>query len=623
MGFSTRAILIRTAPETSARSTSRRSGRLKSGFLSVITLSVALGAPDFGLAQTGPPRQPVGIYARPDIDGCVNNPGNDTSTDGCISNQVAALLSNPAISGISAFVNWSDISMTSSTNALVGTNDWSILDDIFAAVAQWNALNPTNTRKTIQLGLQPGFHTPQWVFNNLTNCDPMFLTDSQGSIVTNSQGRLVLVGVDPSKVTNTCGCASFLESEDKANPTVLPLPLPWNSFYTNAWVTFIHAVAGRYGTNPLLVSMAVAGPTASSCEIILPNENNDTTNYLKWNPIIALEFPDNPEYTNSDILFIKAWEDAIDLYGEVFSNLTLVVTTGTGLPNFLDTNGVPYPTYSVPPGFAPDCADTNLARIMDCAAETTILAYFANPQHGGNNAKATQESGLGAVAIHIHPLGGGDLDAHGIKWLAQNTTSGSAPLPGTSNVVSRVLGGLQFDTSFSMSPQTEGCPQLDGCSTNNPISPEQAFYNVLQVYFDGTRVGGAYGVIASNLPLNYVQIYAADILYANTNTSGSTVTNGLGSTNNMTASMLFTNASFQISEIAEFDVGLSVQAVGQTVQLTWLATTPASYQLQVNQKLSDPNGWKLASQTPTTNGDYCQVSITPTAAASFFRLAPP
>jgi hypothetical protein len=100
------------------------------------------------------------------------------------------------------------------------------------------------------------------------------------------------------------------------------------------------------------------------------------------------------------------------------------------------------------------------------------------------------------------------------------------------------------------------------------------------------------------------------------------VVNGFGITNYLTAQMLFTNASFQFSEIAEFDLDLNVQMVGQTVQLTWLATTPAAYQLQVNYKLSDPNGWKPASQTPTFVGDYYQVSITPTAAASFFRLAP-
>ena len=509
------------------------------------------------------------------------------------------------------------MSLTIPTNSLVGTNDWSILDDIFGAVAQWNAQNPANIPKTIQLGLQPGFHTPQWVFNNLTSCDAMFLTNSQGTIV-DAQGTLV--GVDPSKVTNTCGCASFLESEDKANPTVLPLPLPWNSFYTNAWATFIHAVASRYGTNPLLVSMSVAGPTASSCEMILPNEINDLTNYLRWNPLFALAFPNNPSLSNSDTVFVQQWEDAIDLYGEAFSNLTLVVTTGTGLPNFLDADGVPYPTYTVPPGFAPDCAETNLARIMDCAAETTILAYFADPQHGGNNAKATQDSGLGAVAIHLHPLGGGDLDAHGIKWLAQSTSTGTAPLPGTSNVVSRVLGGLQFDTSFSASPQTEGCPQLGGCPTNDPISPEQAFYNVLQVYFDGTLVGGDYGVTASNLPLNYMQIYAADILYANTNSTGSLVVDGFDSTNNVTAREEFDSASLQLLEIAE--VALNAKVVSNSLQLSWpLCIAPL--QLQVNSDLSKPKGWQPTSETPTLIGASYQVLITPSNATAFYRLASP
>jgi hypothetical protein len=66
-----------------------------------------------------------------------------------------------------------------------------------------------------------------------------------------------------------------------------------------------------------------------------------------------------------------------------------------------------------------------------------------------------------------------------------------------------------------------------------------------------------------------------------------------------------------------------VQMMGQTVQLNWLATTPAAYQLQVNPKLSDPNGWKPASQTPAFVGDYNQISITPTSSPAFFRLAPP
>jgi hypothetical protein len=452
-----------------------------------------------------------------------------------------ALLSNPAISGIAAFVRWNDISLTIPTNSLAGTNEWNVLDDIFGAVAHWNADNPNNIPKTIQLGLHPGFWTPQWVFNNLSSCDAMFITNPQGTIVS----------VDPSQVSTNCGCASFLNAGNQPNPTVMPLPLPWNHFYKNAFTTFIQAVAQRYGTNPLLVTVSVAGPTAYSAEMILPNEKTDPMHFPKWNPLIALEFPNHPNLTNSDMVFINQWEDAIDVFGAAFTNLTLCVTTGSGLPNFLDANGVCYTNYAVPPGFAPDCADTNLAVIMDAAAEATILAYFADPQNGGNNAKASQEDGLKAGEINLHPLGGGDLGSYGIKWLAQSTSTGSAPLPGTSNVVSRVLGGLQLNSSVTANPRSEGCNQPGGCPTNNPISPEQAIYNVLRVYFDGTTPGGSYGSISSNLPLNYLQIFSADVLYANTNTNAVPVVDEFGHTNNVTAQMEFDEARSQIRGIAE------------------------------------------------------------------------
>ena len=608
-------------PFSLIRAASSKWRRGKSKFLSVVSLSVPLFVSYSGIAQTGPPRQPVGIYDRLFIHG---------DTDANISNSIAAILPNPAIAGILGVFNWSDLNPTSSTSVLVGTNDWRTLDDLFNDVEQWNAANPTNIPKTIQLGINPGFHTPSWVFSNLLSCDAMFLTNPSGSIVNSNAQGLVLVGVDTSRVTNTCGCASFLEAEDFANPTVMPLPLPWNQFYKDSWKAFIQAVAGRYGTNTLLVSITVAGPTASSSEMILPNESNDTTNYLKWNPLLALEFPDAPALTNSDMKFIKEWEDAIDVFGNAFTNLTLIVTTGNGLPNFLMTNGLPYTNYSVPPGFAPICADPNQAIIMDCAAETTIEAYFMDPQHGGNNAKAVQENGLRAGGIHSQPLGGGDLGGYGIKWLAQNTTSGNSPLPETSNVVSRVIGGLQTVDSITQNTQTEGCNQPGGCPTNDPVSPEQAIYNVLTVYFDGTPVGSNYGsrygtppVVASNLPLNYLQIYDADVTYANENTNAVPVVNGFGNITNMTAQTEFNNASLQNSEIAELDLGLNLQPVGQTLQLNWLATTPAAYQLQVSHKLTNPNGWTPAPQRQTFVGDYFKISIIPSNSPAFFRLAPP
>jgi hypothetical protein len=600
---------------------------LKSGWVSVFTLWFAFATSHFCDAQTAPARQPLGIYARLAVSG----------SDEAVTNTILNILSNPAIAGILGVFQWSDLSPTNSaTKPLIGKDDWRLTDDLFNTVGYYNTnINPGAAPKTIQLEITPGFNTPPWFFSNTYSCDPMFLTNGDGSIAyDDSQTNLVLVGVTMTNgVTTNCAWARFLQAEDFANQTVIPLPLPWNPVYTNAWAIFVQAVAARYETNPCLVSVTVAGPTASSAEMILPNEQNDPTNYLKWNPIIALDFPENPEYTNSDYLFIKAWEDAIDLYGAAFSNLTLVATTGSGLPNFLDTNGVPYSNFSVPPGFCSECAlayDTAQSNknIMDCAAETTILAYFADPRHGGNNAKAVQSDGMSAQGIHSHPLGGGDLGEHNIKWLAQNTASGNTPLPGTTNILSRVLGGLQVGGDMGMAtitehPDTEGCPMRNGNDCSN-ISPQQAICNVLTTFFYGTSVGSNYGtppVTSSNLPLNYLQIYYGDVIYADTNNTAPLVTNG-DIVTNMTADMIFSNASWQISQIAE--VPLYMTTASNALQVLW-PETASFYQLQVNDNLGKPGAWKTNGNTSTpiiTNGFY-QVTIDSIAATRFYRLALP
>jgi hypothetical protein len=50
---------------------------------------------------------------------------------------------------------------------------------------------------------------------------------------------------------------------------------------------------------------------------------------------------------------------------------------------------------------------------------------------------------------------------------------------------------------------------------------------------------------------------------------------------------------------------------------------PPTSQLQVNHKLSNPNGWTPAPEKQTLTGNFYQVSITPTSSPAFFHLAPP
>lgn len=567
-----------------------------------------------------PARQPFGIYARYVPGGCLNQDGNtNAQTDDCISNAVAPLLTNSAISGIEVIVRWSELcpsvppKLATSTN---GTTNWNVLDDVFATVAARNAANSNSPPKTVQLGIIPGFDTPQWILNQLVPCDAMFTSN----------------GINTNLVTNTCGCATFISGEgpDTNNYTPELLPLPWNPVYTNAWANFIRAVGQRYATNPLLVTVEVAGPTSDSTEMILPNEKNNPTNIYKWNPLFALTFPTN--YQNSDRAFIEAWERAIDLYGQVFSNTTLAVTTASGFPNFFytnlpDTNGIPYATYAVPAGFAwpPGSVNTNdQSHVMDAASEATILAYFADTRHGGNNAKAVQEDGLAAQEINLKPLGGRTLGSYGVKWLAEASASGHTILPGATNSLSRVLGGLQFVGGFSTDTVGEGCNVPGGCPSNAPISPEQAFYNVMEVFFDGTSLGATYGTkdLSGTLPLNYLQIYSEDVLYANTNITGTNIVDGFGQTNFVTAESELTNVSYQLFHISE--AVLYPQYVDGNVQMVW-PTAAAGYQLQFNDDLTKSNGWKTNANTstPTLTNGFNQVQINTAQPYRFYRLELP
>jgi hypothetical protein len=363
-------------------------------------------------AQSFPLRQPLGIYART-TPGCT--PATNQTQDQCLIAKTAALVANPAVSGIDAEIRWRDL------NPAPGVYTWNDLEDVLSAVDAWNQSNPGKPRKTVQIGVNPGFSSPSWVFDNMASCDAMFGALPEA----NPDGTLnpSYVPYDPprpSLVPQDCGYVTFLEAESGSTP-LLPLPLPWSPYYMSAWATFVRALAQKFGNNPDVVSASIAGPTASSSEMILPNQQNDPLNFYKWNYLMALTFP--PSYQNSDRAFIEAWQDAIDLFSESFSGLTLVMTTGNGIPNFLsptapigmpaNTTGTPYNTYSVPPGFSTACGSPDLSKIMDCAAEESVIAYFADPLVGGLNLKSIQENGFGAGSVLINPLGGGDVGQWG------------------------------------------------------------------------------------------------------------------------------------------------------------------------------------------------------------------
>jgi hypothetical protein len=513
--------------------------------------------------QTGP-RRPRGIYTVVYVNGEIEtqqkaNPSiTPTDLHQYFNNLYSSLLENPAVSGLALQVGWNILNPNPPTSS--NPYDWSYLDDAFSSVSQWNNQHPTQAPKTIQVLVFAGFFTPAWVLAQIPTCDGLFQSPSQ----------------TPAK---DCGKATFMGYFEPVDD-LSTLPLPWNPFYKQSFETFLTAFAMQYGSNPAFVSIAVAGPTAASVEILLPNNNNTPAQAQfggiapndMWLRLLAFAYPDKPRVQKSDQAFIDEWKAAIDMYGKIFSGVTLVVTTGDGLPNFSNTG------FTVPSAFKSDCPVPD----MDCAAETTILAYFVSAAVGGANAKATQESGMtGRTPV------ASNLNVAATKWLSQSTSLNPAPS-------SQILGGEQFATSATRAPVQEGCtskfPPDKSKSTGNSnpaavpvadipqaclapgitpadltgyqqfgdlpakdlIPPEQGLYNVLKNYFDGTAAAASFGGTPGTAPMNYLQIYAPDIQFATAHVSAPVMvveTNGPSA--QMTAQDLLNLASGKLLGIAE------------------------------------------------------------------------
>jgi hypothetical protein len=116
------------------------------------------------------PRRPRGIYAVVNIQEQNANEMNakppitaPAPLENFFIGLFQQLLSNPAVSGLVIYENWSRLN----PNPLTDPNpyDWSYLDDAFNQAAAWNLQNPGATPKTIQIVALPGFQTPGWVLN--------------------------------------------------------------------------------------------------------------------------------------------------------------------------------------------------------------------------------------------------------------------------------------------------------------------------------------------------------------------------------------------------------------------------------------------------------------------------
>ncbi len=388
------------------------------------------------------PHRPLGVYAKVVLSDVIKpNPNADwNSYFDCL---YWNLLSNTAISGLALQVNWDLV------NTAPNVYDWRYVTNAFNQVSNWNSLNP-QTPKTIQFIVTAGFNSPQWVLTNIES--------------TNGSCDGIFSGAGCTICTN-CGTVTFIGYDENADGNVLPLP--WNQIYRSAWSNFLFALNQQFEDNSALVSISVAGPTASSDEMILPNDMNTcacqnadhpcdicpTGNKRRgtaeradakpnvWNELLAMHY--GPAYTNSNQAFVEEWENAIGLYDGIFHNLTLVVTPA---------NGEGFPFDSATPTTDPLCQySTN----SSCTAVGSILTYFENYRSVNKNGKASQVSGLKS---NILTLESSDANIGGVKFLSAQWQ--------TASPWDQILGGAQFNHAFSTCLPTN-------CSPN----PEQAEFD--------------------------------------------------------------------------------------------------------------------------------------------------
>jgi hypothetical protein len=482
----------------------RQNPRLKTtsllgiGLALVVLMALAVSAPQSHAQRPQSVRTPLGVYAHISIEDALNaykgaTPATSEDLHRYMQKTFTGLLTDPAISGLTVGQHWDHIQpddpfcvFTNSCADGPGGYDWSYLDDAFAAA---NAAH-----KSVQLLINPGVESPQWLMDRLPSCDGLFTGEGTAPF-------------DCGKVT----FQNFPEQAhaDSADP---PLPLPWNPVYIFAWDDFLFHLSARYSSNPALTYIAMAGPICASTEIIFPTTAYGSTQLSgmqadkAWRVLIQHSFPFAPGYADSDQVFIDAWKQAIDAYEWIFSGVTLVISPddGDALPE------QPYPVHVHRDNFlyGVDCSTATTDQ-MSCEAKTEILSYFVAAR--GRNEKSSQVGGMRAGS-NIYT---GNIGVPGLKVLTSLTPPPRPP----------ILGGAEFDFQVSLpgSMLQQGCPDYsakdpDPTDCKN-LDPETAAFNTFTVFFDGTPAAGDFGGASSippidNAPIQYVEVDWDDVQYA-------------------------------------------------------------------------------------------------------------
>ncbi len=469
-----------------------------------------LAAATLATAQN-PLRRPLGVYAKADLEALIKSQCPPTLADqhACLQKFYRGLLRTPPIAGLTIGLHWDRISTSvpigipAAHYAFAGY-DWSWVDDVFAAVAE------VGYHQTVQFVITPGFDSPKWFLRSTTmvSCDSLLI------------GPAPVPGSSPLQ----CGKVTFEGYPEEDHADGLELPLPWSDDYQQKWLAFLEDFRNRYFYNhPEWVSLTVAGPSGASPELIFPTEENDNTLQLGgltvadvWRRLWVNSFCGgldcDARHLGNDEAIVDHFKKVIDKHVALFgtqgavSGLALVLApdSGNDFPNF--DNIPPH----LNPLYATECASTQTA--LSCEAKTDILHYFIKQAGAGNGSKV---GGMTASSS----LQTGDIGLSGLKLLTDQKSEA-------------FFAAAEFDHPVSTDPGV-GCPSPQGTCW---VTPEEAAYNLLAVFFDQTPTE-SYDYWSVNLAhsprppdhvgtagrrvVRYLEVPYVDVLYAQKTPCGS------------------------------------------------------------------------------------------------------
>jgi hypothetical protein len=232
-----------------------------------------------------------------------------------------AIVNLPAVNGITLQAMWSDVEPKR------GVYSWALFD---AGIAQAKAAG-----KHVMLEVAPGYGSPAWLY----------------------------------PAAHSISLAWWIPSWGPKLCSAITVPLPWDNTYLAAWTQFVEAMGARYGSNPTVVGIKLAGTNVQTGEQVLPWASQAAVCPGSPDPLTAWQAAGyQPQ------LLEQAWDRILVVYASAFPHTTLVLQTGGwGMPPIDDNGKLTAAT---------KYGDTALTQALAAQASTVLGSRFMVANNG-------------------------------------------------------------------------------------------------------------------------------------------------------------------------------------------------------------------------------------------------